>query len=126
MKPKPTTPKPSVEATTTVKVRIKDKEFTLTKEEAQVLAKSLVDAVGLPQAAHKSPDGSLNEQFDRLRKAKEEYEKQRPIFPSRPYRPDPWDVPQWPAVPKFVWTSTEAYPTLDTSKFPPGTLLRQS
>jgi hypothetical protein len=126
MKTKPTIPKPSVEATTTVKVRIKEKEFTLTKEEAQVLAKSLVDAVGLPQAEQKTYTESLDERFERFRKAQEEFDKQRPIFPARPYRPDPWGAPQWPAVPKFVWNSTDAYPTLDTSKFPPGTLLRQS
>jgi hypothetical protein len=125
MKPKPTIPKPSVEATTTVKVRIKDKEFTLTKEEAQALAKSLVDAVGLPRAEKKTYTESLDERFERFRKAREEFDKQRPIFPARPYRPDPWNVPQWQAMPPITWLS-ENYPTLDTSKFPPGTLLRQS
>lgn len=123
MKTKPKDTSIAVSANTTVTVSIKGQKFTLTKEEAQSLAKSLVDSVGLPVLPQKTSDVGLNEQFERLKKAKEEYDKQRPIFPSKPYRPDPWDVPQRPAQPKITWTSN-GIPQLDYSKFPPGTLIR--
>lgn len=124
MKTKPKDTSIAVSANTTVTVSIKGQKFTLTKEEAQSLAKSLVDSVGLPVLPQKTVPLVSNEEFDRLKKAKEEYDKQRPIFPPRPYRPDPWDVPQWPQRPYITWTTTDAAPALDYSKFPPGTLLR--
>lgn len=119
MKTKPKDTSIAVSANTTVTVSIKGQKFTLTKEEAQSLAKSLVDSVGLPT----SPVPVVsNEAFDRLKKAKEEYDKRRQDqFPRKPHRPDPWDVPRWPHI---TWTTTDAAPTLDYSKFPPGTLLR--
>lgn len=115
MKTKPKDTSIAVSANTTVTVSIKGQKFTLTKEEAQSLAKSLVDSVGLPS----SPVPVVsNEEFNRLKKAKEEYDKQRPLFPRKPpYWSDPWDGP------RITW-ETGDMPRLDCSKFPPGTLLR--
>lgn len=124
MKTKPKDTSIAVSANTTVTVSIKGQKFTLTKEEAQSLAKSLVDSVGLPVLPQKTSDVGRNEQFERLKKAKEEYDKLRPLFPPHPHRPDPWDVPPYPRRPHITWTTTDAAPTLDYSKFPPGTLIR--
>lgn len=121
MKTKPKDTSIAVSANTTVTVSIKGQKFTLTKEEAQSLAKSLVDSVGLPVLPQKTSDVGLNE---RIKKAQEEYDKKRPVFPSKPYRPDPWDVPQWPQRPHVTWTTTDAAPALDYSRLPAGTLIR--